>query len=80
MAAMIPAGHTPADSTRAAQLLGISLSIFRNRRAWQALSPALSRPGARQRTWDKGPRVAAVEGQPVSVHLGAPASARLPRR
>ncbi|MGP4112331.1 hypothetical protein ACTWP5_15640 [Streptomyces sp. 4N509B] len=69
---MIPAGRTPADSTRAARLLGISLSTFRNRRAWQTLPPTLSRPGARQRIWDEEQLLAAVEGRPVLAIAAQP--------
>ncbi|MDT0319316.1 hypothetical protein [Streptomyces millisiae] len=62
---MIPAGRTPADSARAAQLLGIALGTFRNRKAWQKLPPTLSRPGTRQRIWDEEQLLAAVEGRPI---------------
>ncbi|WP_059010251.1 hypothetical protein [Streptomyces specialis] len=62
---MIPAGRTPADSARAARLMGIALGTFRNRRAWEKLPPTLSRPGARQRIWDEEQLLAAVEGRPV---------------
>ncbi|GAB2872871.1 hypothetical protein GCM10022245_04650 [Streptomyces mayteni] len=62
---MIPAGRTPADSARAAQLLGIALGTFRNRKAWQKLPPTLSRSGTRQRIWDEEQLLAAVEGRPI---------------
>ncbi|GAA3861850.1 hypothetical protein [Streptomyces sedi] len=69
---MIPAGRTPADSARAAQLLGVSLGTFRNRRAWERLPRIVSRPGARQRIWDEEQLVAAVEGWPVPPLPDAP--------
>ncbi|TDC15887.1 hypothetical protein E1265_26110 [Streptomyces sp. 8K308] len=63
--AVIPAGRTPADSVRAAQLLGVALGTFRNRKAWRTLPPTLSRPEARQRIWDEEQLLAAIEGRPI---------------
>ncbi|TDC06696.1 DNA recombination protein RmuC, partial [Streptomyces sp. 8K308] len=59
---MIPAGRKPADSVRAAQLLGVALGTFRNRKAWRTLPPTLSRPEARQRIWGEEQLLAAIEG------------------
>ena len=62
---MIPADVVPVDSAYAAASQGVSLSTFRRHRAWEKLTPAISRPGAKTRIWSKDQLDASIKGLPV---------------
>lgn len=63
---MITAGRTTATEARAAQLAGMALGTFRNKREWQRLSAALtSRHEAKVRIYDEERLRAVLAGQDV---------------
>ncbi|WP_157596790.1 hypothetical protein [Streptacidiphilus rugosus] len=62
---VIPAGRTAIGDADAANLLGLSLTMFRHRRLYGVLPPTLSRPGARIRLWDLDQVAAYLCGQAV---------------
>jgi hypothetical protein len=63
---VIPYGRTAADATTAANILGISLRTFNNKRAKMKLPPLLSRTRARHQLWDYQQLTAALAGEDIS--------------